>query len=435
MGDALRAFSKGHSVADDSLAKGEEQNERATTPLLRDRAYLAWMVGDTASAFGMGLTFFATPLLAVLVTGSASQAGIVAAAASVGGVVGLLPGGVLADRFDRKSLRAWSAISGAAICAAIVLLLFFSWLDGPTLAVLGFLLQLRGSLFGPASDAILRAVVGKERMSRAVVANQARDSAVAIASGPAGGALYAIAPIVPFIVNTAAFVLFWITNRGLSSSKPRGQMKPGAVWTDFGEGVTYVVRAPLLRSGVITFSLLNLATSGVVMTMILHLQISGASPQQIGLINLVVGVGALLGALMANPVISRVRSGIILMVGVLLIASSMVGVALSPSFTVGLAVFAVALLAGPAVNATVGGLLMYVIPDEILGRVMSVLYFCTGALMPLSPAIAGVGLDTLGYRGTLFVFAGVAGLAAIVALSSRALRQLPASGQWHTVSL
>lgn len=409
--------------------------ERPTTPLLRDRTYLAWMVGDTATALGMGLGFFATPLLAVLVTGSASQAGIVAAAASVGGVAGLLPGGVLADRFDRKVLRAWSAVSGAVVGTVLVLLLVLSRLDGPSLAILGFLLQLRGSLFGPASDAILRAVVGKERMSRAVVANQARDSAVAIASGPIGGALYAIAPVVPFIVQTVTFLLLWVTNGGLPSSRPRGQTTSRAAWADFVDGLKLVVNAPLLRSGVVAFSLLNLATSGVVMTMILHLQIGGASPQRIGIVNLVVGLGALLGALMANPVISRVRSGTILVVGVVLIASSMVGVSLAPTFNTGLAVFAVALLAGPAVNATVGGLLMYLIPDEILGRVMSVLYFCSGALMPLSPAIAGIGLDEFGYQRTLLAFAGIAGLAAAVAIGSSALRSLPSSGQWHTVTL
>lgn len=418
-----------------STASDGKGVQRRGTPLLHDRYYLAWMAGDTASALGMGLGFFATPLLAVLVTRSASEAGIVAAAASIGSVAGLLPGGVLADRFDRKALRAWSAVIGLAVGTILVVLLLLSRLDGPSLAILGFLLQLRGSLFGPASDAILRTVVGKERMSRAVVANQARDSAVAIASGPVGGALFAIAPVVPFFVQTVSFLLLWGTNGRLPSSRPGGQTTTRAAWSDFVDGLRLVARAPLLRSGVVAFSLLNLATSGVVMTMILHLQINGASPQRIGIISLVVGLGALLGALMANPVISRFRSGTILVVGVLLIASSMVGVTLSPSLNSGLAVFAVALIAGPAVNATVGGLLMYLIPDEILGRVMSVLYFCSGALMPLSPAIAGIGLDVFGYRSTLLAFAGFAGVAAAVAIGSRALRSLPSSRQWDTVTL
>ncbi|RMI14334.1 MFS transporter [Cellulomonas triticagri] len=393
------------------------------------------MVGDTAAAFGTGLGYFATPLVAVLVTGSATEAGIVAAAAAVGGVVGLLPGGVLADRFDRRALRAWSALLGVSLSGTIGVLLVLGVLTGSWLAVLGFALQLRGSLLGPASDAILRSVVGKERMSRAVVANQARDSAVSLVSGPVGGLLYAIAPAVPFVGQALTSVALWVSNRRLAPDRPSRDGATAGAAADFVAGLRFVGGSTLLRSGVVAFALLNLATNGVVMTLVLDLQLGGASPQQISVVTLAVGAGALVGALGANPVIARVPSGRILTWGLVLIAVSMIGVSAAPSFPVAIAVFAVALLAGPAVNATVGGLMMYVIPEHMLGRVMSVLFFCTGLLTPLAPAIAGRGLDVLGYRGTLAAFVGVATVAAAVAVLSRPLRRLPSARHWDDVAL
>ena len=76
------------------------------TPLRRRGTYLLWLAGDTAQQLGLGLGSFAMPLLTLIVTGSPTVAGTVGAVQLVGGVVGFLPGGVLADRFDRRILRA-----------------------------------------------------------------------------------------------------------------------------------------------------------------------------------------------------------------------------------------------------------------------------------------------------------------------------------------
>ena len=55
------------------------------------------------------------PLLTLAVTGSPAVAGTVAAAQALGGVIGFLPGGVLADRYDRRLLRTWSAVIGLVL--------------------------------------------------------------------------------------------------------------------------------------------------------------------------------------------------------------------------------------------------------------------------------------------------------------------------------
>ena len=80
------------------------------------------------------------PLLTLAVTGSPAVAGTVAAAQALGGVIGFLPGGVLADRYDRRLLRTWSAVIGLVLSAAIAVLAALGLLDAWALANLGFLL-------------------------------------------------------------------------------------------------------------------------------------------------------------------------------------------------------------------------------------------------------------------------------------------------------
>ena len=153
------------------------------TPLRRRGTYLLWLGGDTAQQLGLGLGSFAMPLLTLIVTGSPTVAGTVGAVQLVGGVVGFLPGGVLADRFDRRILRAWSAGIGLALSLWLAGLAAFGWLDVWSLVNIGFLLQLRASLFTPASEAMLRTVVHKRQLAQAVANNQGRDAAVSLVSG------------------------------------------------------------------------------------------------------------------------------------------------------------------------------------------------------------------------------------------------------------
>ena len=61
------------------------------------------------------------PLLTLAVTGSPAVAGTVAAAQALGGVIGFLPGGVLADRYDRRLLLAQAVANNQGRDAAVSL--------------------------------------------------------------------------------------------------------------------------------------------------------------------------------------------------------------------------------------------------------------------------------------------------------------------------
>ena len=406
------------------------------TPLLRERRYLLWWAGDSAQALGVGLGSFAMPLLVVQLTGSAAAAGTIGAIQLVGAGLGLLPGGVLADRHDRRRLRSLSALIGLTLSLGLVTLLLTDSLTPTLLATIGFAMYLRASLFTPASESMLRTVAGKQQIAQAVANNQGRDAAVGIVAGPIGGVLYAIANAVPFAAEAVCWLVMWATNLRVSGDhRPQRDGPPTSPWRDLVTGLRFVQGRPLLRSAMLTFMLVNLAANGAVSAVIMNLQLSGRPPQVIGLVSLVIGLGALVGAVIAGALVRRIPTGVIVLATLLAVTAGLIGVALAPGLGVALAALAGFMMAAPALNAALGGLLMHVVPNELLGRVESVIIFGTTIAIPFGPALAGWGIELLGYRRAVTGFAAVAALSMLSALASPALRRLPASDRWSEVEL
>ncbi|MCG5434879.1 MFS transporter, partial [Micromonospora sp. PSH25] len=73
-------------------------------PLWRDRAFGTYWVAQSLSAAGDSFAYLAVPLLVLQATGSVAQMGLLTAVAGAASVVAGIFGGVLVDRYDRRTL-------------------------------------------------------------------------------------------------------------------------------------------------------------------------------------------------------------------------------------------------------------------------------------------------------------------------------------------
>lgn len=87
---------------------------------MRNRDYVLWFVGGTVSSFGSVVSAAAYPMLVLFVTGSAAQAGIVAAAESLGMLFTLLIGRVTSGITFLAYSLTWLGPAGAGVLAAVV---------------------------------------------------------------------------------------------------------------------------------------------------------------------------------------------------------------------------------------------------------------------------------------------------------------------------
>ncbi|GIG02590.1 MFS transporter [Catellatospora citrea] len=191
--------------------------------LLRDNRYLAFWLGQVTSVVGTALSFVALPALILPARGPQAFA-LILAAEAVAGVLLLLAGGVVADRYSRTAVM---AVSDVVRVAGVAGLLAFGargqlWLP----LVAACLLGIGSALYDPAHRAALPQLVPEELRQKA----NALDSATK-RFGAAGGALLgaalvtAVGPQDALLIDLATFAvslgtLLWVRLPRVSGGEP-----------------------------------------------------------------------------------------------------------------------------------------------------------------------------------------------------------------------
>ena len=403
------------------------------TPLRKNAEYVRWLSGEIMLSIGAGIGLFAFPLIALLVTGSASAAGLVGLLGGIGLVVGMLPGGVMTDRYDRKRLVIIGGLLGLAVKGLFIAVLLFGDADMWTLGAIAFIDQLRGALFEPASTAMLRQIVSRKQLPTAVSVNQGRDAAVELGSGPAGGALLGLGiafPVVAQLIGHVGSLIMTLLLRDGYRPNPSGQAKTHPL-ADVRDGASWMIRQPVRLQLGIAAALVNLGISGVILAVTLSLAQQGVDPAIIGLLSSVLALSLLVGSVVAPKLVRAVPTGVLAVGELLVIAVGASLIPMMPNMWWIAAIYAVMGLGIAPLNAGVMGYFTLITPNRLLGRVGAFMGLLSMGLTPIAPAVAGWGLDHLGDVGTMSIFAGICVVAAAVAALSPGVRSIPNSECWE----
>lgn len=388
-------------------------------------------MSDTGIGLASVVQAFVLPLIVIVMTGDAALAGTVAAVGMGARVATMLAGGVLADRHDLRRMMIVSGATGAVL-VGLMALAYATDLGVFALGVLNVLAGVRSGLLGVASDAALKQVVPPAQLPVASSANEARDAAIVLGGGPAGGSLLALGPVVALLATAGGFVVAALGALGL-----RGDFRPDRTGTgkksarkEAWEGVRWLWEQQVMRRILVVSLLLNLGLTTATTALIYDFGVRGVDPALIGLVSGVIGAGMLVGALGATWVVSRFPTGLVATAGMTLAGLSAVVLPFVPGFWGVLVVLGVGFLGAPAVNAGMRSYFMHLIPRRLLGRALSGASLLTSGAVPLAPVLAGFGLGAAGLRPTL-VAAGLVCLTAVVLLvTDRELRTLPRPEEW-----
>lgn len=401
-------------------------------PLRRNREYMTWMTGDLLLEAGGGVAAFAFPLVTLYATGSAEAVGIVGLVEGLGVLGGMLPGGVLADRVDRKRLRLLSAGFGALLQALLIAILVLGAASVPLLAVLAFADRFRAGVLGSASGAMLKQIVPPAQLPRAFAINEGRGAAIELGAGPLGGALLALhlaAPSLLLVLGQLSALVSTLLLRG--DYRPRALDAPGTtVRADLREALRWAVGQQMRLQLLTVGALVNFGLNGVLLTVGLQLAIVGMAPARIGLLATALAVSILVGALIAPRIVEKVPTGAVVLVALGLLAAAAAAVPFASGLIGYAALYAVMGIGLAPANAAIQGFLLHITPTAMQGRVMSLNGLVALGLMPLMPMAAGWGLAHVGPRTTLLVFAGVCVLALAIAALGPHLRRVPAAPLW-----
>ncbi|MFI0775789.1 MFS transporter [Streptomyces sp. NPDC021212] len=394
-----------------------------------------WLLffGESASAVGTAASVIALPVVALHHSGDVRQAGIISTAMSLGIVLARLPAGVLADRYQRRTLLLVCNAVGALVLGALAVLETSDATPPAVLVLAAFLLGAVGSTLAPAESVAVRNFVDAELLPRALALIQSR-AAIAMIAGPlVGGALLKADAAWVFAVDAATY----LAAAGCAALLPVGtglmaeaKQTPLKATT---EGLRFLWQSPFLRYGALNATVLNLVFNGLLIIIIASAEDSGAGELGVGVQTASLGAGALAGALVAAPVARRLPPATGIAGATALIAAALLGFATVPSTWGAALLLAVATAAGPVITVVISTTQVRITPPQLQGRVYSASGFLSQAIAPLGPLLAGACAHAFGLTATV---TGAAAVVLVLALSggfvaARHARAVEKSGEFE----
>jgi MFS family permease len=395
-------------------------------PLRRNRDFMLLWSGQVVSTIGTRVSSLAFPLLVLALTHSPAKAGLVGFAQTLPFLLFYLPAGALVDRWNRKRVMLVADAGRAVALGSIALALLVDRLTLAQIAVVAFV---EGSLFvffQLSEGAALPHVVTKEQLPTALAQNQAREQGAELAGQPLGGFLFGIGHLVPFVFDAVSYSVSFVTllfvRPTFQEERPPSQTRLRA---EVAEGIAWLWRSPLLRAVVFLVGASNFAFIALTLVMIVRARQLGASSSLIGAMFAFLGVGAIVGAVIAPWVQRRVPAPIVVIGSLWLYAAGMLVLPLAQSALVLGALAGVMWIAGPPFNVVIGAYRYALVPDRLQARTASAARLIAWGPIPLGSLAAGFLLEAIGAIKSFLVLGAISLAVALAATLTRAVREAP----------
>jgi MFS family permease len=375
----------------------------------RHREYRLLVTSVAASLFASGLWIVASVYQVIALGGGPSELSVVATATAVGLLVSVLGGGVAADRLPKRALllgvegvRVVSAATAGVLAVTGVMELWH-------LAVISFVLGAAEAFFFPAYSAILPTLLPADELLAANGVEGTLRPVAQHALGPAvaGVLVGAFAPSAALLLAAGVYALAAVTLVAMR----RVAVPPGArssVLGDLAEGFRYLFRTGWLFATLAFATLYVLVLIGPIEVLLPFAvrEQTGGGAGSFALVLGAFGVGGAVGSLLVSSwrLPRRYLTVMILLWGAGAAPLALIGLT-THLWVMVVATFVVGLTGSMAIVIW-GTLLQRRVPPHLLGRVSSLDFFVSLALMPVSMAVAGPVGERIGVPMT-FVLAGL----------------------------
>jgi MFS family permease len=391
--------------------------------------------GQTVSRLGDSLYRLALAWWVLEKTGSAVAMGTVLVFTTLPALLFVLIGGVVVDRVDRKKLMLISDLLRGLAVATIAWLAYTKLLEIWHIYLLSILFGLVDAFFQPAYSALMPEVAPIADLPSANSLTSLSAQVTGVAGPALGAALVAFGGTpLAFVLDAGSFIISaaCILPMVQQSAPLIGQRPPHKElsiktgWNDLLQGFKIVAGSPWLWITIAIASLSNITLSGptgVGLPFLVkdHLH-SGVG--LLGAINSLFSVGSVIGAIWLGSKVRLRHRGLLAYIcwitGALLVAFF----GLSHNI---LAIEAAAIVMGmcfAGFGLVWVNTLQELVPHDLLGRVTSMDYLGSYALLPVGFALTGWAVDRFGASQVFIVGGLIGGAITALGLLHPAVRQL-----------
>lgn len=350
-----------------------------------------------ASNLADGLGRTAVPLIATTLTTDPLLIAGVSAIAYVPWLFFGFLSGVLVDRVDRRfamaSANALRVLAASGIALAIATGDLTIWILYAGILIFG----LGETVYDNATIAMVPTLVDKPGLEKANSRMQAADLVVQnFIATPIAGVLLAVSIIIPVLSTAAGFLVAAVLALTLPlaagrSALPEEPVARSTVRADAREAVQYLLRHRFLRGMVLVTSavggLLAFAQATIVLFLLDTLHVPLAA---IGFATAVVGVGGLVGALVASPLVARWGRSRVMLASVIVTGLAILGTGLAPNIWVALVLYALSACGVSIWNVPWGALRQDIVPGRLLGRITGLTRTFVWGIFPIASVLGGL---------------------------------------------
>jgi MFS family permease len=380
------------------------------------------------SVLGSAFSGFAMPLLVFQLTHSAINLAITTATFALPHLLFGLFIGAWVDRIDRKRLMIVVDLLLVLTMAAIPALAAVHRLSVGWIYVVSFIASSLSLVFQQAEFTAIPSLVGQGDLVSANGRINATYQATEVVGPTVAGLIVSVLSLPAlFLIDSATYLVSAgaLSIVGVSFNRRQATPRaPSRILADIGEGLRYVLRHPVLRNISLMMMLFNFVHSTALAQSVLYAKERlHASNFELGIFFASGAVGAVIFSLFAGSLRKRLSFSVVVLGCLMGAGLSLVAFAFIPWFWAALPLWLLHEGFGSLLNINTFSLRQAIVPNHLLGRVLSVAGMLAFSAMPIGSLLGGLLIARTGALVAIYVGIGIILFLIPLAFSFTALGQ------------
>lgn len=355
-------------------------------PAFRSRNFTLYFIGQIVSMIGTWLQMVAQGWLVLEMTGSAFWVGVTAAASTIPTLLLSLIGGVIVDRYSRKTILLWTQSLSMSLAFILGIFTLTGTITIPVILVLSFLLGCVGAVATPAIQAFLSEMVDRSQLHSAVALNSAIFNASRVIGPAIAGLMISwIGTGGAFIANGLSYVaviaaLYAITTEP-AAKKASDDEHP---LQSIRAGLVYTWAHPLIRTIVLFVAVVSVfGWSFMAMLPVVAKRTFGLGASGMGYLYSAFGLGSLTATFVVSMSRERIKNSVMVIGGILVFSLALGAFTFTTYVPLALFCLFISGLGMLSAFATMTATVQHLVDDRFRGRVMSIYLMVLMGLMPI----------------------------------------------------
>lgn len=386
------------------------------------RDFWLYFAGQGVSQLGSSFTAFALPLLVFRLTESATNLAITMAANFVPYLLFGLVLGAVVDRVDRRRMMILVELARGGVIAVLPVLYLTGDLQVGHVYAVAFVQSTLGILFDAGEFAAIPNLVGTDDLVTANGRIMATNQAGQVLGPVLAGALVAVmAPADLLLIDAATFGLSAATlvavRTRFDAAEAVEEREGGAVArlvADVREGLAFVWGHPVLRSISLMMALINfVAATAQTQLVLFGKTVLDLSDARVGWLFAAGSAGVVVIGLVAGAFRRRLSFPVVALGALVVSGLALSAMAYARWYPLVLVLWAAYTGFGLLLNINTGALRQAIVPNQMLGRVMSIAGVLAWSAIPLGALAGAWVIDAT--EDVAAVYAGIGLLTAAIA--------------------